>query len=141
MPKMHTGRNSKWRDKIAKGYVNYLKGRELCHNIITQGVEGVNEQEALSYTDAEARVIVCYIQHTYVNMQLPKALQKFGSEGQNAAKAEVKQLHDRVCFKALTVSELTKQEKERAMEGLMLVTQKRTSEWKGRIMASPPENG
>ena len=46
---------------------------------------------------------------------------------------KVKQLHERVSFRALAVAELSKQEKECAMEALMLVTQKKTGEFKGSL--------
>ena len=36
-------------------------------------------------------------------------------------------------FRAIAVKELTRQEKERAMDGLMFVTQKRSDECKGRL--------
>ena len=64
---------------------------------------------------------------------LPKAAKKFGGEGVQAAKDEVWQLHNRSCFKASVVKELTRLEKERAMDGLMFVSQKRTGKFKGRL--------
>ena len=65
---------------------------------------------------------------------MPRAIRKYeATEGKCATKAEVKQLHDRVCFKAITIAKLFKQEKEHAMEALMLVTQKKSGEFKGRL--------
>ena len=64
---------------------------------------------------------------------LPKAVKEFGTQGVHAAKKEVKQLHERRGFRAIAVAELTRQEKQRAMEGLMFVTKKRSGEMKGRL--------
>ena len=46
---------------------------------------------------------------------------------------ELQQMHDRRCFKAIAVRELARREKQRAMEGLMLVTQKRDGRVKARL--------
>ena len=46
---------------------------------------------------------------------------------------ELQQMHDRQCFKAIAVRELVRREKQRAMEGLMLVTQKRDGGVKARL--------
>ena len=54
-------------------------------------------------------------------------------EGVSAAKAELKQMHDRTCFKAIAVGELTRRERQRAMEALMFLTEKKSGEVKGRL--------
>ena len=56
---------------------------------------------------------------------LQKGLKMFGDKGYNAAKTEIGQLHDRVCFRPLNVSKLTPTEKSQAMEALMFLTEKR----------------
>ena len=56
VPKLYSGVNL--RDKIAKGYVNYLKAKEVCHNIISEGVEDGNE---LKYSDDKCRMIANYM--------------------------------------------------------------------------------
>ena len=129
-PKAHSNQNMKAKKQIAESYMSYIKGKEIVHNIVTQGV---TDDEGLVYSDAEARVLATYIQYAHVNYQLPRALRKFGAEGQRAAKSEVKQLHDRTCFRALAIAELTQKERQRAMEGIMLVTQKRSGKSKGRL--------
>ena len=40
------------------------------------------------------------------------------------------QMHQRVCWKVIVVRELTRQEKKRAQEGLMLITRKKSGEVK-----------
>ena len=57
-------------------------------------------------------------------LMLPEAMKKVGQKGVNAAKEELCKLHERTCFRALAFSELTRQEKERAMVGLMFAPQK-----------------
>ena len=62
-----------------------------------------------------------------------KGLKVFKDEGEVAAKAELSQLHKRMCFKALAVKELTQLERQRAQEGLMLLTRKQSGDVKGRL--------
>ena len=132
VPKMKGSGDMQFKKDFACGYVNYLKGKEICHNILAQ-VE--SDEDTLTYSEEEARVLACYITYAQVNNQfiLPKAIKRYGNEGVKAAKEEIGQLHNRTCFRAMAVSELTRQEKARAMEGLMFVTQKRTGEYKGRL--------
>ena len=56
---------------------------------------------------------------------LIKGLKKFGEKGRKAAFKEIKQLHDRIVFKPIHVSELTNLERRRAMENLILLAEKR----------------
>ena len=37
VPKIYSGMNL--REQIARGYIHYLKGKVLCHNIIIEGVD------------------------------------------------------------------------------------------------------
>ena len=55
---------------------------------------------------------------------LQKVLAKFGEEGVVTAKKEMSQMHHCVCFKAITISQLTQQECCRAMEGVMFLSRK-----------------
>ena len=50
------------------------------------------------------------------------------------AKKELGQMHTRRGFHLIAVAELTRRERLRAHEGLMLLTQKQTVEWKGRLV-------
>ena len=58
----------------------------------------------------------------------------FGERGKQAAIKEWDQLHRRKCFVPIDVSLLTKQEKERAQQALMLLTEKRDGSIKGRAV-------
>ena len=54
--------------------------------------------------------------HAQMHM-LDKGLKVFKEKGVKVAKAEVGQMHDHTCFKALAVKELTRRERERAGSG------------------------
>ena len=66
---------------------------------------------------------------------LGKGIQKFGMKGKEAAISEMKQLHDRVVFTPIDVSQLTQKEKDEAMESLMFLVEKRDGRVKGRACA------
>jgi hypothetical protein len=118
----------------------------IQHNLFTQAHDAREE-----YSIESARVIamaMCRMNDMILNPQtdkewqfvqsysLMKGLKKFGGEGRQAAYKEMKQLHDRVVFKPINVSELTEQEKLRAMESLIFLTQKRDGTVKGRTCAN-----
>ena len=65
---------------------------------------------------------------------LNKGLQKFGERGYDASYKELDQLHHRVCFSPRDVSKLTPQEKKKAMEALLFLTEKRDKTIKGRMV-------
>ena len=51
-----------------------------------------------------------------------------------SAKKELTQMHKRVGFHAIAVSELSQRERRRAQEGLMLLTRKKSGDIKGRLL-------
>jgi hypothetical protein len=65
---------------------------------------------------------------------LNKGLKLFKQKGTEAALKEMKQLNDRVCFSPEHPSKLTKNERDRAQEGIMLLNQKRDMTVKGRMV-------
>ena len=56
---------------------------------------------------------------------LNKGLKKFGEKGKKASMKELKQLHDRVVWEPLMIAELTALEKERTMDSVYFLTEKR----------------
>ena len=60
---------------------------------------------------------------------LKRGLKVFGKRGKEAAHKEMKQPHDRLCFKPIDVSTLTPLERKRAMESLMFLVEKKTGKW------------
>jgi hypothetical protein len=104
-----------------------------------------------TYEWQEARVlavIMCQIHDKVHNPQvqsnhqfiqtysLMKAIKKFGNKAKEAAHAEMKQLHDRIVFEPINVDELDPTEKQRALESLMFLTEKRDGRIKGRTCAN-----
>ena len=67
---------------------------------------------------------------------LNKGIKKFGIEGKRAAYKEMQQLHDRVVFKPVRVESLTPLERQRAMESLIFLTEKRDKRIKARMCAN-----
>ena len=68
---------------------------------------------------------------------LKKGLKKFKERGHQAAVGEMKQLHDRVCFRPINPNTMTTTERKKAMESLIFLTEKRD----GRIKARTCANG
>ena len=67
---------------------------------------------------------------------LRKGIQKFGERGREAAHKEMKQLHDRVCFRPINPGTMTETERKRALESLIFLTEKKTGEVKARTVAN-----
>ena len=67
---------------------------------------------------------------------LQKAIKKFGQEGKSAALKEMKQMHDRKCFKPIRKEDLNSMEKKRALESLIFITEKRDGTIKARHCAN-----
>ena len=67
---------------------------------------------------------------------LKAGIKKFGDKGSEAATKEMKQLHHRKVFKPNMSSELTTQERKRAMESLIFLTEKRDGRVKARACAN-----
>jgi len=99
------------------------------------------------YTIEHGRIIaqlMCYINEMKHNPKrqkafqfiqtysLVKGLKKFGDRGRQAAYKEMKQLHDRIVFEPINVAELTDQERQRTMESLIFLVEKRNGEVKAR---------
>ena len=68
---------------------------------------------------------------------LTKGINKFGEKGREAATAEVKQLYDCACFRPIQIKKLSEQQRARALELLIFLTEKRD----GRIKARACANG
>ena len=112
------------------------------HSIISQS----GPKQSTPYDAGLAPVIANFIIHLN-NMDsskqechgqqyiLQKGLKVFGYErGSSASGKELDQLHNRSCFAPLSVSSLTPSEKEKAMDALMLLTEKRDGTIKGRMV-------
>ena len=115
---------------------NLMKDLEYCHNMTVEK----HPDKYIEYDSFIAGVAARHIH--YQNEKaclgpqyiLQKGLKKFGAEGIEAATKEMKQLHDRTCFKPILVSELTDTEMRKAQEALMFLTEKRDQKIKGRTV-------
>ena len=64
--------------------------------------------------------------------QLAKGLKLFGEKGEEAARAELRQLVQRHCYTPVDISTLTESELKKAQRTMMLLSQKSSGEVKGR---------
>ena len=101
--------------------------------------QGKFEKKSLEYGEHETK----FVAHLILKIQkdcheqqfiLGKGLKEFKEEAPPAVKVELKQMHQRTCFRAITVAELTRIERQWAQEGLMLLTRKRSGKVKGRLV-------
>ena len=100
-------------------------------------IEEYNPQLAMviarSMADINAKVMThgaSYSQQYIVQ----KGLKIFKERGSEAAMKELDQLHKRNCFTPIDVSQLTANEKRKAQEALMFLTEKRDHSCKGRMV-------
>jgi hypothetical protein len=82
---------------------------------------GMNEIEAFNFLQ------------TY---SLNQGIKKFGERGTHAAHKEMKQLHERVVFEPIKISDMTQLERKRAMESLIFLTEKQDGTVKARTCAN-----
>ena len=132
---------------------SYLAKVEVVHNITYQVKDA---EKTFTYQKGEDKVLLTIMERINsaqlrespkrnvkldnmrqkVNAQmfmLGQGLKKFGQDGKIVGKAELDQMHNRTCFRAIVVSELTHQEKLRAVESLMFLSRKETGEIKSRL--------
>ena len=120
-----------------------IRELEYCHNLIAQ--VHPNPDMDMEYDTYEATVIArtmndlnqkvtmqgaCFVQQ----YNLKKGLEKFGEEGRKAAMKELDQLHKRNCFTPILVRDMTREERNKAMEALMFIAEKRDLSKKGRMV-------
>ena len=67
---------------------------------------------------------------------LKKGIKKFGDKGKQAALKEMKQLHNRECFKPIHKDTLNPTERKRALESLIFLTEKKNGAIKARHCAN-----
>ena len=91
----------------------------------------------LEYDDAEAVVLANIMISMVQTYSLKAGIKKFGQKGKDSALVEMKQLHDRSVFCPRDPRQLTDQQRQRALESLIFITEKRD----GRIKARACANG
>ena len=125
--------NKPWQQKV----------NETNHNLVFQQFNN-NKKEFYARDHAQliARVIqqirdriqapdgVSFIQQYYIT----KGLKLFGEEGRKAAMKELTQLVQRNCWEPKLISELTPEERKKAVEAMMLLAEKNDGTIKGRYV-------
>ena len=101
-------------------------------NIATQGVK-----PSIEYDEKEAIILATIMTSMVQTFSLKAGIKKFGDKGKDAAFVEMEQLHKRDVFKPRNVKELTVEERKKALESLIFITEKRD----GRIKARACANG
>ena len=121
-----------------------IKNVEQLHNLMFQQTESDQKEfYARDHARLIARVMtqirnkvmngdgVNFIQQYYIT----KGLKKFGNkDGKEAAMKELQQMVDRNCWEPKLVSELTPEEKKKAVEAMMLLAEKNDGTIKGRYV-------
>ena len=107
-------------------------------NIQTETTQ--DEDKCLVYNHDKARVLATVIttfhehmEHTVeeqgqkyvVTYSLKAGINKFGKQAKASAHKEMKQLHDRSCFRPVHRHSLSKSERHKTMESLVFLTEKR----------------
>jgi hypothetical protein len=116
---------------------------EYCHNLI--GQTHPNSDLDREYTQEEAFILAQYMVHFNAEIMsqghsftqqymLNKGLKIFGECGAAAASKEMDQLHQRNCFTPISIKDLSPEEKRKAQEALMFLTEKRNKTVKGRMV-------
>ena len=117
---------------------------ECHHNIFLQGE--IDPKTNMMYTTLEANLMAKFMTHYNQKQRtdkkwcysqqymLQKGLKVFKEPGAKAASAELKQQHDRVCFRPIKIADMSEEERRKAQEALMFLTEKRTGEIKGRMV-------
>ena len=117
-------------------YHQVKQTHQHCHHSLVKQTR--DETKSLEYLETETEIVAhmltkhrkeCFAQQ----YMLGKGLKVFPDDGPTACKVELKQMHERKCFKAIAIAELTRRERVRAQEGLMLLTKKRSGVIKGRL--------
>jgi hypothetical protein len=67
---------------------------------------------------------------------LKQGIKKFGEQGIKAVHKEMKQIHDRVVFKPISIEKITILKRKRAVESLIFLTEKRDETIKARVCAN-----
>ena len=122
-------------------YLQTLERKEKIHNLRVNDIFGDRKAE---YSRETGKVIARHIHHIRnlivrketshaTQYMLKKGLKIFGEDGVKASKAELTQMHQRICFKPELVKNLTPMERKRAMRGLMILRQKKDGTTKGRL--------
>ena len=119
--------------------IHTLNGRQDQHHEHTSRDQS-RQDKGLLYSHDEARVLVTIIttfnkcmectveeqgQQYIVTYNLKVGINKFSEQAKASAHKEMKQLHDRSCFRPVHKCLFNKSDRQRVMESLLFLTEKR----------------
>ena len=131
-------------------YIPWMGGKMYVMNVQTNTNQ--DDEKAQVYNHDEARVLATVITTFYECMEhvveehgqqhvviysLKAAINKFGDQAKPSAHKEMKQLHDRSCFRPVHKCLLSKSKRHRAKESLLFLTEK----WDKTIKSQHCANG
>ena len=108
-------------------------------NIIARVMVQIYEQAQLhgaKFVQKHSAEYKEYAQQYAQQYSFEKGLKIFEERGEEAAMAELDQLHRRVCFTPISMKDLTAEEKRKAQLALMLLSEKSSGKIKGRAVYS-----
>ena len=123
---------------LPSNYIPQMGGKTYAMNIQTETNQ--DKDKGLVYNHDETRVLATVIttfnehmeliveeqgQQYVVTYCLKAGINKFGEQAKASAHKEMKQLHDRSCFRPAHQHLLSKSERQRAMESCLFLTEKR----------------
>jgi len=120
-------------------------GGQKYQHLHVQTKDNTVQYDSVRATVAAMAIHKLNLMHTKANKKgvslvetysLKKAIKKFGKKAEQSATKEMKQLHDRVCFKPINPTEMTADERKKAMESLIFLTEKRDGRIKARTVAN-----
>ena len=104
--------------------------KAMCH-LMTQGLKPTD-----THDQEEAHVLATIMINMVQTHSLKAGIKRFGKKGVDSALKEIRQPHERNCFKPVDVKSMTDQEKWRALELLIFLTEKRDGTIKSRQCAN-----
>ena len=133
-PPRRTARTPKPRSFLKPSFKGQIY--EEMNHLVTQ----IHPEQTLEYESAEAEILAQAFVQTY---NLTCGIQKFGDKGKQAAIDEMRQLHDRACFRPININDLDERARRAAMESLIFLVEKRDGRVKARtvVMGASRELG
>ena len=90
----------------------------------------------MAHDHEEAIIMATIVVSMAQTHSLKAGTKKWGERGKEAASVEMNQLHERECFKPVDVTTLTQEERKKALESLLFLTEKRDGRIEGRACAN-----
>ena len=72
--------------------------------------------------------------HVFTQLNLKQGLKRFGKSGMKSTKSELQQMNNKVLFHSINGEQLTRKQKNVALQVIMFLEQKRYGKIKGRAV-------